>query len=53
MSSSAVTKINSKTDISASHRTIMHIDMDSFFVSVALKDKPELKGKIIFYKISQ
>lgn len=26
-------------------RTIMHIDMDSFFVSVALKEKPELKGK--------
>lgn len=53
MSSSAVTKINSKTDISASHRTIMHIDMDSFFVSVALKDKPELKDKPVAVTHSQ
>ena len=28
-----------------SERCIMHIDMDSFFVSVALKEKPELIGK--------
>ena len=28
-----------------SERCIMHIDMDSFFVSVALKERPELIGK--------
>ena len=28
-----------------SERLIMHVDMDSFFVSVALKVSPELKGK--------
>jgi DNA repair protein REV1 len=26
-------------------RVIMHIDMDSFFVSVALRSRPELRGK--------
>lgn len=28
-------------------RVIMHIDMDSFFVSVTLRDKPHLRGKPI------
>lgn len=30
---------------SNSPRTILHIDLDSFFVSVELLDKPELRGK--------
>ena len=36
-----------KTSKGKSEKLIMHIDMDSFFVSVALKDRPELKGKPI------
>ncbi|HET7376841.1 MAG TPA: DNA polymerase IV, partial [Anaerolineae bacterium] len=28
-------------------RTILHIDLDSFFVSVELLDKPELRGKAV------
>ena len=27
------------------NRCVMHIDLDSFFVSVSLKERPELKGK--------
>ena len=38
-------KVNVKTLNKKSERCIMHIDMDSFFVSVALKERPELKGK--------
>ena len=38
-----LTEVSSKK----SGRCIMHIDMDSFFVSVALKEKPELIGKPI------
>ena len=30
--------------ISAIERVFMHIDMDSFFVSVGLRNKPHLKG---------
>ena len=33
-------KTNNQSD-----RCIMHIDMDSFFVSVTLKERPELRGK--------
>ena len=43
ISSSAA--VNSKQN-NSSHQIIMHIDMDSFFVSVALRDRPELKGKV-------
>src|SRR5512135_2160398 len=31
----------------SSPRTILHIDLDSFFVSVELLDKPELRGKAV------
>ena len=30
---------------SSKRRVVMHIDMDSFFVSVALRSRPELRGK--------
>ena len=33
--------------VSSSPRTILHIDLDSFFVSVELLDKPELRGKAV------
>ena len=43
------TKIKTSTisplKMAAKSRVLMHIDMDSFFVSVTLRSRPELKGK--------
>lgn len=44
---------DSKQNTSSIQRYIMHIDMDSFFVSVALRDRPELKDKPVGVTHSQ
>src|SRR5262245_42183778 len=33
------------TDTSPSDRAILHVDMDAFFVSVELLDRPDLRGQ--------
>lgn len=38
------TRNNSSYNLSGGDRTIMHIDMDCFFVSVGLRDRPHLRG---------
>eukprot|EP00112_Aurelia_sp_Birch-Aquarium-sp1_P007254 Seg179.3 transcript_id=Seg179.3/GoldUCD/mRNA.D3Y31 product="DNA repair protein REV1" protein_id=Seg179.3/GoldUCD/D3Y31 len=42
---SANKKAQKKMMKSHGGRCVMHIDLDSFFVSVSLKERPELKGK--------
>ncbi|XP_039756806.1 DNA repair protein Rev1 isoform X2 [Pararge aegeria] len=39
------TKKNTSNIVFQDSRVIMHIDMDCFFVSVGLRNKPELRGK--------
>lgn len=39
------TSKRSPQKVATKRRVVMHIDMDSFFVSVTLRNRPELKGK--------